>query len=172
MIAALILALLLCSCGDTDNTETNTVSPEPKPTAAKAVLGSTDKSSTEVKENITVTVFRCGDLYFAHFPDKTNNAWTLMNFGVPAEITLEDGCFGTLTADEEITYGGEQGIAFRFENVTSFEQITANEAAEKIGFDEFTPNEDMPYNQIRIFRTDVKEYMIIKIYKSIHVYLD
>lgn len=174
LLAVLILALSLCSCGETDEKEEEKepTASEPKSAAAATVLGGTDMCSTEVKENITVTVFRCGEFYYAHFPDKTSKGWSLMNFCVPDEIVLEDGGFGTLTADEKITCGGDEGIAFRLENVSGFEQITANEAAENIGFDEYVPKEDMPYNQIRIFRTDGKEYMIIKIYKSIHVYLD
>ncbi len=156
LVAALIIALPLCSCGQT----------------ATVASGGPEMISSEVNENITVTVFRCGEYYMAYFPDNTSKGWALMNFSIPAEIMLEDGGFGTLTTDVIHTYGGDQGVAFRFENVTGFEQISAKEFAGNTGFDEYVPGEKMPYNQVQICRRDGKEYMLMRVHDGIHAYLE
>ena len=171
---ALIAALSLCSCGQTDDVENKAVSAGSE--SAVAVHGGEARISTEVYENITVTIFRSGDYYTVRFPDDTGKGWSLMNFRIPDEITLEDGEFGTLTTDVKYTYGGDQGIAFRFENVTSFERITAEEARKTVSFEDYAPSPeeryDMYYNEVQVCHTDGNEYMLMRVHDGIHVYLD
>ena len=171
--AAVILALSLCSCGQTDGTE---IQPVSAASESAVVRGGEEMSGIVVYENIKVTIFRSGNYFSVRFPDDTGKGWQRINCGLPDEVKLEDGGFGTLTTDVKYTFGGDRGKAFEFENATGFEQITADEARKTIGFEDYAPTPedryDMYYNEVQVCSADGKEYLLMRADDGVHVYLD